>query len=420
MKKSTIAHKYPTYRDDKVKGIARWLAGKRIDDNAEGLWRIHDKLYDFTSFVQRHPGGEEWLRVTEGIDITEQFETHHISNLAEKMLPKFYVREALLPRNYKITFDENGFYKTLKRKVANKLDFLDQSTVKNSQFYCDLTLTSSVLLSIIAARDNNFLIASFASLSLLWLSVITHNFIHQRDNWRMYLINFSMMSFREWRVFHAMSHHLYPNSYYDLEIAFFEPFLNWMPIHKTSFQKCFSWLFSPLSYTLIFFGEFGMRISDVIYYNQKLFWDDLIPFILPVLMLLFGNHSIWVVTKIWLFIISLTSFMYGIVGVNAGHHHNTIFHDGDELKSLDFGIYQLAATIDRSEVKKSHFLTLTTFGHHILHHFFPTVDHVLLPQLHEIFVSTCKEFESEFREFPWWELIAGQFRQLLRTKPIRI
>lgn len=199
MKQSTIAHKYPTYRDDIIKGCKRWLDGKRIDDNAEGLWRVHNKLYDFTDFVQRHPGGADWLEVSKGIDITEQFETHHITNMAEKILPKFYVRDAFLPRNYKTTFEPNGFYKTLQRRVANKLDFLDQSSISNSRFYCDFIFVSTLLLSVIAVRDNSYLIASLAALSLMWLSTIVHNFIHQKNNWRMYLINISMMSFREWR-----------------------------------------------------------------------------------------------------------------------------------------------------------------------------------------------------------------------------
>lgn len=199
MKPSTIAHKYPTYRDDAFKGCKRWLDGKRIDDNAEGLWRVHDKLYDFTDFINRHPGGADWLKITKGIDITEQFETHHITDVAEQILPKFFVRDAALPRNYKITFAENGFYRTLKRRVANKLELLDQTSVANSRFYCDFMLSSSLLLSVIAARDNNYIIASLASLSLMWLSVIAHNFIHQRDNWRMYLTNLSLMNYREWR-----------------------------------------------------------------------------------------------------------------------------------------------------------------------------------------------------------------------------
>jgi cytochrome b involved in lipid metabolism len=28
------------------------------------LWRVHDALYDLSSFVDVHPGGSEWLRLT--------------------------------------------------------------------------------------------------------------------------------------------------------------------------------------------------------------------------------------------------------------------------------------------------------------------------------------------------------------------
>ncbi len=95
----------------------RWIDGKTFDDNAEGLWRIHDKLYDFTEFIDQHPGGKDWLNLTKGIDITEQFETHHIQLTAQKYLSKYYVKDATEPRNYRITFNDDGFYRTLKRRV---------------------------------------------------------------------------------------------------------------------------------------------------------------------------------------------------------------------------------------------------------------------------------------------------------------
>ena len=62
---STVLGKYPTYRDDPIKSANKWLAGKREDDNAEGLWRIHDKLYDMKPFIDKHPGGRQWLEFTE-------------------------------------------------------------------------------------------------------------------------------------------------------------------------------------------------------------------------------------------------------------------------------------------------------------------------------------------------------------------
>lgn len=155
---------------------------------------------------------------------------------------------------------------------------------------------------------------------------------------------------------------------------------------------------------------------SIILYNAKFYWDDLLPLALPSSMFLLGKTNIWIAIKMWLFIIFLCSLMYGFLSVNAGHHHTQVFHEGDDLKSLDYGIYQLSATIDRNDVKSSLFLTLTHFGHHTLHHFFPTLDHAVLPQLEETFLSTCLEFEVELREYPWWKLIVGQFQQLGRNK----
>lgn len=57
--------KYPSLRDDFSRDPVTWLTGKAMDDGAEGLWRVYDKLYDFTSFMKRHPGGQEWLELTQ-------------------------------------------------------------------------------------------------------------------------------------------------------------------------------------------------------------------------------------------------------------------------------------------------------------------------------------------------------------------
>jgi Cytochrome b5-like Heme/Steroid binding domain len=62
---STIINKYPTFRDLVFKGCFTWLEGRQADDGAEGLWRVHNKLYDLKEFVNKHPGGKEWLIRTE-------------------------------------------------------------------------------------------------------------------------------------------------------------------------------------------------------------------------------------------------------------------------------------------------------------------------------------------------------------------
>lgn len=40
------------------------MKSRQEDDKAEDLWRVHDTLYDLTKFINRHPGGAEWLEMT--------------------------------------------------------------------------------------------------------------------------------------------------------------------------------------------------------------------------------------------------------------------------------------------------------------------------------------------------------------------
>lgn len=76
--KNTLIRKYPTYRDTFINGGWKWIEGKRKDDNAEGLWRIHDKIYDLKNFVEKHPGGKFWIEATEvkiGLEKTSFYRT---------------------------------------------------------------------------------------------------------------------------------------------------------------------------------------------------------------------------------------------------------------------------------------------------------------------------------------------------------
>ena len=102
----------PSGRDLLHKSASRWLKFKRIDDDiGPGLWRIHDGLYDFRAFTDRHPGGAEWIQMTEGQDITEAFEAAHIrGRLADAIAKKYFVKTIDKPRNSPVTFDEKGLF----------------------------------------------------------------------------------------------------------------------------------------------------------------------------------------------------------------------------------------------------------------------------------------------------------------------
>ena len=73
--------------------------------------------------------------------------------------------------------------------------------------------------------------------------------------------------------------------------------------------------------------------------------------------------------------------------------------------------------LDRQEVRYNHFLVLTTFGDHALHHLFPTLDHGLLSKLYPILFDTMKEFKVELQCDNVFQLILGNHQQMARIEP---
>jgi fatty acid desaturase len=122
----------------------------------------------------------------------------------------------------------------------------------------------------------------------------------------------------------------------------------------------------------------------------------------------------------WILILLYGGMAYSIMSLNAGHHGTFIVHEGDEFKSLDFGLYQVAATVDRVEATTNLFVRLTHFGEHVLHHLFPSIDHALLPHFRNEFTETCIEFKQEIRMLSMVDAAVEQYKQLARRETIKI
>lgn len=114
----------------------------------------------------------------------------------------------------------------------------------------------------------------------------------------------------------------------------------------------------------------------------------------------------------------MSSFMFHLIGLNAAHHDPKILHEGDAQRDdRDWGIFQLDTIIDRRDLKGSHFLVLTHFGDHILHHLFPTLDHGILQQIYPILFKTMEEFGVGIRDQSYLSHLIGQQKQLNRMEP---
>jgi fatty acid desaturase len=95
-----------------------------------------------------------------------------------------------------------------------------------------------------------------------------------------------------------------------------------------------------------------------------------------------------------------------------------VYHAGDyPLIDTDWGLRQMDAVRDVDKgAWGGLFLVATTFGDHLLHHLFPTVDHSKLHFLYPALEETCKDFGDEYRFESAWKMFVGMHTQLARTQ----
>lgn len=233
--------KYPHKRETPLPTAYDWLNGKQVDDNIGGLhlWRIHDDLYDLSCF--QHPGGQSFLELSKGTDVTELFESCHPNiEKARALLPKYFVRKATGKRNTaSFTFKPNGFYATLRARAWKIISQhgpgpTSEILMVHDSLLC-LFLCSMLLMTSHRSLDQYWMLfAGTSGLLLALLANCAHNFFHQRDNWRMYSFDLTTHSSHEWRITHAYSHHLFPNTINDYEVTAFEPFVQYLPKPKSA------------------------------------------------------------------------------------------------------------------------------------------------------------------------------------------
>jgi fatty acid desaturase len=467
---------YPSTRNIAPRTTARWLAGKRLDDalGSMDLWRIHDQLYDLTPFIDKHPGGSDWLHVTRGTDITEAFESHHPRiDMVRRMLDKYHVGRAPLARNSPYTFEQHGFYDTLRTRVCQVL-YPTRTNNNNSSSSSSSSNDDNKILrkrggSAAMQRVTDTLAGSFMALLVVvgiigsnggvWSTVAcvacgtvlalacisAHNFFHQADNWRMYVFDLSLLSSFEWRVSHAISHHLFPNTIYDLEISALEPMFNFLPTTGNSLVQRFGvMVYSNVLYAVLLPIQFIVKLIAIVRGVVKPRIENALPLVelllLVVLQLLLhpsssssssSSSSLLVSISnglyLWLMVHLACSWVFAFVGLIAAHHHPDVWHDGDTIKfdSLDWGVQQIAAVRDRHDVTGRLWLVATMFGDHTLHHLFPTVDHAYLPMLYPVLKQTCADFGVPFEQSDIISMAIGKYRQLARnvcntTAPIHV
>jgi hypothetical protein len=360
-----------------------WLAGKRIDDDTDGFWRIHDALYDLSKFD--HPGGKFWIEMSKGTDITELFESSHPNiEKARLLLPKFFVRN-VDPKKVRntaaLTFHPDGFYCTLRSRVWEILKKNGGGGASwDMDAFHDLMLSAvvwSLMLMMLPMFDEPkhwVPIAFVAGFLLSCLGSVGHNYFHHKDNWRMLSWDLTLYSSYEWRITHGYSHHNYPNSALDFEVSVMEPFVWWLPVKKSPICRGTSYFVLQILTCLGMFIQFISRYANALLGKKWLRPESLLPLVLFAFVWVVRSAAVlfeegllvpaspWPIldtaspalqplleaclreTLLRMVVMYvMCSWVFHNVSLAAGHHHPEIWHEGDAIaKEMDFGVFQVS------------------------------------------------------------------------------
>eukprot|EP00929_Paragymnodinium_shiwhaense_P065312 TRINITY_DN32755_c0_g1_i1.p1 TRINITY_DN32755_c0_g1~~TRINITY_DN32755_c0_g1_i1.p1 ORF type:complete len:543 (-),score=53.83 TRINITY_DN32755_c0_g1_i1:489-2117(-) len=458
-------HVHDSKGSDDAKSDASTASGSV---SASRLWRIHGKLYDVDTYMDSHPGGREWLELMRGTDATQAFEAYHFDGpKVEKVLARYYVRDAHdgeFAFGDRFTYHESGFWRTLRRRCLEKLKSAEgpgcttlqaTSATRAMRLACTLVVAQCLLLQGLAIKTGSKICAMLAGICMNGMWGIGHNFMHQASKkqglWP-YLMDYFAAFHTDWRISHAISHHLDTNLDTDWEYAnFFEAYENPDNTKGRLFPLVLP-LYGIIAqlFSVKYFAKTLHELCTGRAHSVCKHWGHLLPACLPPLQLyayIKGQKSFKKGAGLYMLQWFVTFFSF--TPLSAGVHHAAPSADSEDMKDLqsgkdarntfcwmegqegakvDFGEHQVVATTDHSVLPLwipavlRDWLSLTLWAYlnnHTLHHLFPGLDHSRIYLLNDILNKTAEEFglaRKNVKPYSALAIYVGWFRYALFRK----
>jgi fatty acid desaturase len=260
----------------------------------------------------------------------------------------------------------------------------------------------------------------------------------QADNWRRYYWDLSVLGSTTWRVTHALSHHLFVNTYQDFEVSILLPVIEFLPVPDKSFlHKRIAPIFCHVAFFLTPLLELRNKVTRLVT-TFRLNPEEAIPLV-QLAALCLGSEN-WIKGVLFFLImqvsnnvgskenytLSMLSFSYqctatywlAFTSLISTHHTPLVYHAGDHPhpSSRDWGLHQLD-TVRDTDKSSSLLFAATTFGNHVLHHLFPTVDQSKLEHLYPALLETCRQFGVSYTFMGHFDGLKGLHKQMASEKP---
>lgn len=385
------------------------------------MWKIHEKYYDLSNFVDRHPGGKKILESCKGIDATAAFESYHVfANMSKvNAIMKKYevVNNNKTIESSTNTFDDDGFYNELKNEVKN---YMRNETTKWTWSWLLMSLATFMIYAhsfSIAFLCLNYsftyrMAASVISGTTLmqWMLQMYHDATHSAVSSNKYVnhvisIVGSAISFWDmstWIKHHSVLHHSFTGVYaLDPDMKHTHPFFKKNIQSKASMIKDPNIISVMLS---IFPGMFlGQILSYAIIQSKKRLWGFTLDFdktnaewsiiFVQIGMMIYGRSIVLPL----LFLLAL-NINYSIAILPD--HDLLETHLNYKNGSLDWGEMQVRNSGNFAQGNLFFTVLYGGINYQIEHHLFPSLCSCHLSDISNIVQNICKKHDIKYVSNP--------------------
>jgi len=380
-------------------------------------WRIGNKFYDLTPFLDKHPGGRTLLELARDRfdDATFAFESHHHNQAKVLKMLKLYEVKGVEPkqshdsnRTFPNLTPENSFFSDFRRRATKHLQEKYNGdwgpTDECMRLFWFFVVVWSVCVYLSVAKG--WLLATVATgLAGSVLGGFGHSFIHQPP-YKWHALSLDIMGFSShcWFREHLLQHHMYTNTPLDNHFLGTEPFIRTDP---TRARHPFQAYVAPyINFLLISFGAFANYIAHTVglirgeeeFHIGKLFMPLQIGLYLYYYGLgggLLRSYIHFGIASVWYFTIALLN-------------HNSLQCVDVQAKNtaVDWGHAQLLSSSDIA-VGSTFYSSIKYLwlNFHTIHHLLPHTDMSKHPGLQRVLLETLKDHpEVKYDVRPFWEL----------------
>ena len=407
------------------------------------------KVYNVTSFLEKHPGGSEQLLLAAGRDVTYFFDSYHSKETRRLVAQKCkYIGDLQeSPNSPPKYLEPDVFYTTLEERVKNYFKSNNLDPKIHFPFFCAsavVVLATLVLwCAAVLTAHNGYslavssfiaLLSGFSSALVAFHSHDISHFSWTHKPWVWKVLSNAYCSVNGisayiWYFQHMVGHHVHPNhDRLDPDVAAKEVDI-WRikPFQRQAPHYVYQYIYLPFLLNLI---SIKMKFLD---FRDLIVRRDYIPVNPPTraqLATFLATKAIHFTYRVvipafyisWpsLLLLNLLSelvmgFWMGFV-TQVNHLNTAVLYPDPDSSNFDisWSEMQIKTTVDyATDSVLWNFLT-GGLNSQVIHHLFPWILSVYYKDLNPILVETCSEFGVKYKHFSSMWTMWSSYNQYLK------